>query len=331
MNNEEENNSFNQEENPDNSSEENKVPEEHNQFLPKEEENLQASETVNETGEFAEQENTAEVEETDTSAIGEQDEEETFAEAKEKVEKAKEETTVEIQTHFDEKGYYEKCINEPLNSFESADFFKKGFNNLFTVGAIGLTLYGFYLIAGGLFGDNGYIDRVDKLEWFPLVRSIALSVVTLLLSIFAIAIFVGIMWKRSSDFRDLKENNMLYVFPRLIKTIGELFAFVPFVISLFTLCSVVFVVPIKYAFVPAKKIISGFANAYNESPFADYVSMNVNTRPRMASNFSEYFSYLFSDGFGGVIMGLVNGFIILFACYLFAEAIRVVLNFLIRK
>jgi hypothetical protein len=237
----------------------------------------------------------------------------------------------EVSNNYDNKGFYQKYVVSPLDSFSNINFFRKGFNNVFTIAAIGIALYSVYLAIWMLLGDDGYFAEIKQQEVFPMIRSIVASLVTVTLSTLTIMVIVGIFWKRSNDFKDSEEEHLSLYLPKLFRLMGEIFAVFPAAMALYTFTAVLLV---ANPYMPLQELFYGFAEYFDQIPFiAEYFSEGLGTYQEGLGidGFGDYLDVFFNVGILGIVWGFVTSFLMLFAFYIAAEIISIAIKFFLKR
>ncbi|PLX14718.1 MAG: hypothetical protein C0599_18350 [Salinivirgaceae bacterium] len=223
-------------------------------------------------------------------------------------------------------GFYSKVIAKPLDNLDqqAGKVFKNVFYFVFKLAAVGIAIYGIYLLVTGLLGKTGYLTMLKSLNDFELVRSIICFVITFLISAGLFLGIAAIFWKRANDFKHKDFGGAIFLFPRFIKTIGEAIAILPVTAALISFFAII-LAAIPYAPIESLGNMAGSigSSMVNEFVGNTFAAVFIETA-------SDYFKLL-GDGFMGLVMGSFMSIGILFATYIFAEFIEIVIYFFIRK
>ncbi|HPW65700.1 MAG TPA: hypothetical protein PLY32_01115 [Salinivirgaceae bacterium] len=223
---------------------------------------------------------------------------------------------------------FESLIKKPLKQLDNSTgkVFKISFFYIFKFLAVVVVALGLYLIVSGLFGKTGYFAMLrGYFSGFELTRSIICFILTLALNFIMFFAVAGVLWYRANDFKTYEFNNVLFIFPRLIKIFGEAIFLLPAIASTISFIAILFAA-IPYA--PIEGLISitgGFStNLINSFIGNTFSAMFV-------QNFHDYISLLFSGGLIGLITGFALSFAILLGTYMLAEFFEIIFKFLMRK
>lgn len=207
--------------------------------------------------------------------------------------------------------------DKPIQIIEKEDFFKKGFRYLFLFGAILTALFAIYSIINGVVD---YFDIFSYLTAWQIIRSIVLFFLSLIISVLAFALIVGILYKRAETMLSEKPD-ILDLLPRILKTLGELLAVFPLTIGFIALFTGI------TAGVPFLPILS-MADLFSAFSMFD---LSFALSGIGASGISGYFNQLFMIGIIPFISGIIFSFLNIVIFYLFAELFKLVVKFLRRE
>lgn len=214
-----------------------------------------------------------------------------------------------------------------LGSLDSSpgQLFKNMFYYIFKVLAIGVFIYGLFLLISGMFGKTGYFSMLRTLDTFELIRSIICFVITFFISALIFFSIGLILWKRANSFKSFEYNGTILLFPRLIKSFGEIIAILPISAALISFFAII-LSAIPYAPIePLSQLMGGtgssIMNHFVGNTFSAIFIDNIN----------DYFKLLFQGGFLGLITGFLLSIGALFGSYTIAELFELLIYFLIRK
>jgi hypothetical protein len=223
-------------------------------------------------------------------------------------------------------GLYSKIIAKPLDNLDSqaGKVFKNIFYFVFKLAAVGIAIFGVYLLITGLLGKTGYLTMLKSLSDFELVRSIICFVITFFISASLFFGIAAIFWKRANDFKDKDFGGAIFLFPRFMKTIGEAVAFLPVTAALISFFAII-LAAIPYAPIESLGNMAGGigSSMVNEFVGNTFAAVFIETA-------ADYFKLL-GDGFMGLVMGSFMSIGILFGTYILAELFEIIIYFFIRK
>jgi uncharacterized membrane protein YhaH (DUF805 family) len=223
-------------------------------------------------------------------------------------------------------GFYSKVVTKPLDNLDqkAGKVFKNIFYFVFKLAAVGIAIYGIYLLVTGLLGKTGYLTMLRSLDDFELIRSLICFVITFLISLGLFLGIAAIFWKRANDFKEKDFGGAIFLFPRFIKTIGEAVAILPVTAALISFFAII-LAAIPYAPIESLGNMAGGigSSMINEFVGNTFAAVFIETA-------SDYFKLL-GDGFIGLVMGSFMSIGILFGTYIFAELFEIIIYFFIRK
>lgn len=223
-------------------------------------------------------------------------------------------------------GLYSNVIAKPLDNLDNqaGKVFKNIFYFVFKLAAVGIAIFGIYLLVTGLLGKTGYLVMLRSLDEFELVRSIICFVITFVISAGLFFGIAAIFWKRANDFKGKDFGGAIFLFPRFIKTIGEAAALLPVTAALISFFAII-LAAIPYAPIESLANMAGGigSSMVNEFVGNTFAAVFIETA-------SEYFKLL-GDGFMGLVMGSFMSIGILFGTYILAELFEIIIYFFIRK
>lgn len=221
---------------------------------------------------------------------------------------------------------YNKIISQPLDSLDkqSGKIFKSIFYYIFKISALGVGIYGAYLLITGLYGKTGYFTMLRSLNTFEYTRSIACFILTFAISATMFYAVSAILWKRANDFKTREFGGAIFLFPRFLKIMGETIAIVPISAALISFLAIIFSA-IPYAPIETLGNLAGSigSNMINEFIGNTFSAIFIETA-------ADYFKLL-ADGFIGLISGFFMSVGVLFGTYIIAELFEIIIYFLIRK
>ena len=222
---------------------------------------------------------------------------------------------------------YKTLIANPLNQLDSSTgkIFRLAFFYLLKTASILATILGLYLVISGFFGKTGYFATLRGSSGFELVRSIICFIITLSLNITLFLVISAILWKRANDFMKREFSGVLFIFPKLIKIIGETVCILPIFAATISFFAIA-LAAIPYA--PVEGLIS-LTGGMSTALINDFIGNTFSAI--FIDNFSDYITLLINGGFLGLIKGFGLSFLILMGSYMIAELFEIIIAFLMRE
>jgi len=215
-----------------------------------------------------------------------------------------------------------------LNYIESSKgkFFKEFFYYALKICALIILVMGMYVILKGLIGKTGYFSNFKVMfSVFETVRSITCFIITFLINILAVVFISALLWKRADHFREKEISSILFLFTRLIRTIGECLCIVPIFAALISFFAIL-LAAIPYA--PVESLISLTGGL--SIPFINNFIGNTFSA-LFVQNFQDYLNSFFNGGIIGLLGGAGMSFVILFGAYSIAELFDMIFYFFLRE
>ncbi|HON18176.1 MAG TPA: hypothetical protein PK990_03310 [Salinivirgaceae bacterium] len=219
-------------------------------------------------------------------------------------------------------------LNNILKNLDcsTGKFFRHTLFYVLKAAAVGMAIFGAYLIISGIFGKTGYFSTLKgSFTGFELTRSIICFAITLVINILFFLTISGILWSRAEGFKDSDTTGVLFIFPKLLKIAGEVLCLIPAFISVISFFAIL-LAAIPYAPIEGVMQLSG---GIGSSMINDVVGNTFSAI--FIQNFSDYINLLFNGGLLGLFRGFAIGFVILLGAYLVAEFFEILLYFLLRQ
>lgn len=191
--------------------------------------------------------------------------------------------------------------------------------------AVVMLVVSLYLVFSGLFGKTGYFATLRGVGGFELARTIVCFIVTFAINIAAFVLMSAIIWRRADGFLRSDDKNILNIFPRLVRTVGEVACVVPIFVVLVSFMAMLFAA-IPYAPIDA---LTSFSGGYVPPFLSDMVGNTFSAI--FLQNFKDYIALLFNGGVMGLLQGFGFSFLILLGTYLVAELFELLVAFLARR
>ncbi len=223
---------------------------------------------------------------------------------------------------------FRTLIANPLQQLDcsTGKVFRFTFFYILKAAAVVVALMGLYLIITGLFGKTGYFATLrGSFSGFELVRSIICFVITLFLNLLMFFIVSGVLWKRANDFRNRDFAGVLFIFPKLIKIMGESLCVLPAIASTISFVAIA-LAAIPYA--PVEGLIS-LTGGMSTALINNFIGNTFSAI--FVQSFHDYISLLINGGFLGLFNGFALSFLILLGAYFLAEFFEIFIAFFMRE
>ena len=222
---------------------------------------------------------------------------------------------------------FKTLIANPLEQLDcsTGKVFRFAFFYLLKIASVLVTILGLYLVISGFFGKTGYFATLRGSSGFELVRSIICFIITLSLNILMFLAISAILWKRANDFMKQSFSGVLFIFPKLIKIIGETVCILPAFAATISFFAIV-LAAIPYA--PVEGLI-GLTGGMSTALINDFIGNTFSAI--FIDNFHDYITLLFSGGFLGLLKGFGLSFLILLGSYMTAEFFEIIIAFFMRE
>ena len=220
--------------------------------------------------------------------------------------------------------FFKNMIVNPLEQLDccTGKVFRNAFFYLLKIASILVAILGLYLIISGFFGKTGYFATLRGSSGFELVRSIICFVITLALNILMFSAISIILWKRADGFIKREFSSVLFIFPKLIKIVGETVSVLPAIASTISFTAII-LAAIPYA--PVEGLIS-LTGGMSTALINDFIGNTFSAI--FVQSFHDYFTLLINGGVLGLIKGFTLSFLILLGTYVIAEFFEIVIAFL---
>jgi uncharacterized membrane protein len=222
---------------------------------------------------------------------------------------------------------FKTIISNPLEQLDcsTGKVFRVTFFYILKAAAIVVAILGLYLIISGFFGKTGYFATLrGSFSGFELFRSIVCFIITLFLNLFMFFIVSGVLWKRANDFRNRDFSSVLFVFPKLIKIMGEAICVLPAIASTISFVAIA-LAAIPYA--PVEGLIS-MTGGVSTALINNFIGNTFSAI--FVQSFHDYISLLLNGGLLGLFKGFALSFLILLGTYFVAEFFEIFIAFFMR-